>query len=57
MVIRSLALAIAAAVLAACTVGPDHVRPDLPVQERFVQGQAAGAQAGEAAPARPSRSA
>lgn len=38
MVMRSLALAVAAALLAACTVGPDFVRPDVSTPEHFAQG-------------------
>ena len=37
MVIRSLAPALAAALLAACAAGPDYVRPDLPVPARFAR--------------------
>ena len=37
MVTRALTLALAAALLSACAVGPDYVRPDLPVPERFVR--------------------
>ncbi|MFC5569572.1 efflux transporter outer membrane subunit [Lysobacter yangpyeongensis] len=35
--IRTLTLGIAAALLAACAVGPDYVRPDMPVPEHFAQ--------------------
>ncbi len=35
MVIRTLSVAVASALLAACTVGPDYVRPDLPPVEQF----------------------
>lgn len=35
---RPLALATLAVALAACTVGPDHVRPGTPVPDRFVRG-------------------
>lgn len=35
MVIRTLAIAVAAVLLAACTVGPDYVRPTLPPPEHF----------------------
>lgn len=45
MVIRSLTLALAAALLAACTVGPDYVRPDLPVPAQFARQQAGDAPA------------
>jgi multidrug efflux system outer membrane protein len=37
MVMRTLTLGIAAALLAACTVGPDYVRPTLPVPESFAR--------------------
>ena len=37
MVTRTLTIAVAAALLAACTVGPDHVRPTLPTPPHFVQ--------------------
>jgi NodT family efflux transporter outer membrane factor (OMF) lipoprotein len=46
MVIRSLTLALAAALLAACTVGPDYVRPDLPVPAQFARQQAGDSPAG-----------
>ncbi|GAB2510271.1 efflux transporter outer membrane subunit [Lysobacter humi (ex Lee et al. 2017)] len=36
--VRPLALATLAVALAACTVGPDHVRPGTPVPDRFVRG-------------------
>jgi NodT family efflux transporter outer membrane factor (OMF) lipoprotein len=35
--LRALPLALATAVLAACAVGPDHVRPDVPVAARFAR--------------------
>jgi NodT family efflux transporter outer membrane factor (OMF) lipoprotein len=35
--IRTLTLGIAAALLAGCAVGPDYVRPDMPVPEHFAQ--------------------
>ncbi|RYZ73642.1 MAG: efflux transporter outer membrane subunit [Lysobacteraceae bacterium] len=35
MVIRTLSIAVASVLLAACTVGPDYVRPDLPAVDRF----------------------
>jgi NodT family efflux transporter outer membrane factor (OMF) lipoprotein len=52
--LRVLSVGIAAALLAACTVGPDFVRPDLPVPEHFAQA-AGDAQADSqlAAPATP----
>ena len=43
MVMRSLALAVATAVLAACTVWPDFVRPDMPTPEHFAQAGTTGA--------------
>lgn len=53
MVITRLLLpSLLATALAACTVGPDHVRPDVPVPDTFIQSQApasAGADANEAA--------
>jgi NodT family efflux transporter outer membrane factor (OMF) lipoprotein len=48
--VRALTLGIASALLAACAVGPDYVRPDLPVPAHFVQATA-GAETGAAAPA------
>lgn len=47
MVMRSLAIAIASVVLAACTVGPDYVRPSLPPVERFANAQDASADAAQ----------
>lgn len=41
MVKSILTAAIAASLLAACTVGPDYVRPDPPQVDRFVRAQAA----------------
>jgi outer membrane protein, multidrug efflux system len=41
MVIRTLALGIAAALLAACAVGPDHVRPSMATPEQFVRAETA----------------
>ena len=38
MVMRTLSIAIATIVLAACTVGPDYVRPTLPAVEKFSNG-------------------
>lgn len=35
--VRPLAISVLAAALAACTVGPDYVRPDMPVPDRFVR--------------------
>lgn len=53
MVIRALTLGVTAVLLAACTVGPDYVRPPLPAVERFTHAEAAAnatpAAAGEAA--------
>lgn len=37
MVMRAISLGIAAALLAACTVGPDYVRPTLPAPEHFAR--------------------
>ena len=37
MVIRTLALAAAAVLLAACAVGPDHVHPDLALPDRYAR--------------------
>ena len=45
MVMRSLALAVATVLLAACTVGPDFVRPDVPTPERFAQAGTDGQEA------------
>jgi outer membrane protein, multidrug efflux system len=39
---RPLAVAVATMVLAACTVGPDFVRPDMPTPEHFAQTDKAG---------------
>jgi len=54
MVMRALAIGVTAAVLTACAVGPDYVRPTLPTPERFAQSQAAAmpaaADAGQAKP-------
>lgn len=41
MVTRALSLALATALLTACTVGPDYVRPTLPASERFVRDERA----------------
>jgi NodT family efflux transporter outer membrane factor (OMF) lipoprotein len=49
MVIRPLVLATTAALLAACAVGPNYVRPDTPVPARFAQ--AADTAAPQAVPA------
>ncbi|WP_457095744.1 efflux transporter outer membrane subunit [Lysobacter sp. P5_B9] len=38
--VRALTIGIAAALLAACAVGPDYVRPDVPTPEHFVQAEA-----------------
>ena len=35
MVIRTLTVAVASVLLAACTVGPDYVRPNLPAVDQF----------------------
>ena len=40
MVIRTLAVAVASVLLAACTVGPDYVRPNLPAVDQFSNGAA-----------------
>ena len=48
--VRALTLGIASALLAACAVGPDFVRPDMPVPGQFAQASAE-AEAGTAAPA------
>ena len=37
--VRPLAVGIAAAMLAACAVGPNYARPDVPVPEHFVQAE------------------
>ena len=50
MVIRTLAVAVASVLLAACTVGPDYVRPNLPAVDRFANSVPADATQ-EAAPA------
>jgi outer membrane protein TolC len=42
--VRALTLGIAAALLAACAVGPDYVRPDVPTPEHFVQAEAAASE-------------
>ncbi|GAB3103401.1 efflux transporter outer membrane subunit [Lysobacter terrae] len=51
---RALTLGIASALLAACAVGPDFVRPDMPVPAQFAQASvetdAATAPAGESVP-------
>ena len=47
MVIRSLTIAVASVLLAACTVGPDYVRPTLPAVDQFSNG--ASPQAAQAA--------
>jgi NodT family efflux transporter outer membrane factor (OMF) lipoprotein len=39
---RALPLAVATAVISACAVGPDHVRPDVPVAARFARDAASG---------------
>ena len=41
MVIRSLTLGVAAALLAACAVGPDFVRPDIDTPAKFARDDAA----------------
>lgn len=46
MVTRTLVIGIASALLAACAVGPDYVRPDAPKADAFVR-QPQAAQAGE----------
>jgi NodT family efflux transporter outer membrane factor (OMF) lipoprotein len=46
MVIRSTFIALASAVLAACAVGPDYVRPDASVPERFTQDRSNAADRG-----------
>jgi len=55
MVMRTLSIAVATALLAACTVGPDYVRPDVAVPGQFVQAAqpavAAGNDGAEHAPA------
>jgi len=48
--VRPLVIGIASAMLAACAVGPDFVRPDMPVPEHFTQ-VAATTDAGNQAPA------
>lgn len=48
--VRPLALATLAAALAACTVGPDYVRPDMPLPERFVRADATPAASPAAEP-------
>ncbi|HEY0661142.1 MAG TPA: efflux transporter outer membrane subunit [Lysobacter sp.] len=40
---RALMLGIATALLAACTVGPDYVRPTVPTPDRFVRAETAAA--------------
>lgn len=47
MVMRTLAAAIASVVLAACTVGPDYVRPTLPPMEHFANAQDANVDAAQ----------
>ena len=42
MSLRPLVVGVAAAMLAACAVGPDFVRPDTPVPGHFAQANAAG---------------
>lgn len=49
MVIRTLTLGVAAALLAACAVGPDYVRPDVPTPEKFVRNEAPAAASTDAA--------
>lgn len=49
--VRALTLGIATALLAACAVGPDYVRPDVPTPEHFVQAEAAPSPAGDNAAA------
>ena len=39
---RAASLAVVSAVLAACAVGPDHVRPEVPVSARFARDVAVG---------------
>lgn len=46
--IRTLALGIASALLAACAVGPDHVRPTVATPEHFVRAEPAIAASAEA---------
>ncbi|MEP6907904.1 MAG: efflux transporter outer membrane subunit, partial [Pseudoxanthomonas sp.] len=41
MVIRTLTVAVASVLLAACTVGPDYVRPNLPAVDQFANGASA----------------
>ena len=50
MVIRTLTVAVASVLLAACTVGPDYVRPSLPAVDQF-SNSASPQVAQEAAPA------
>ncbi|NDK37529.1 RND transporter [Pseudoxanthomonas gei] len=50
MVMRTLTIAVASILLAACTVGPDYVRPTLPAVDQFSNGQSPQL-AGETAPA------
>lgn len=47
MVMRTLAVAFASVVLAACTVGPDYVRPALPPVEHFSNAQGTSADAAQ----------
>ncbi|MFC3551958.1 efflux transporter outer membrane subunit [Lysobacter cavernae] len=47
MVIRSLTLAVAAALLAACAVGPDYVRPTLSTPAAFARDEAPAATTGD----------
>ncbi|WP_460733512.1 efflux transporter outer membrane subunit [Lysobacter tyrosinilyticus] len=46
---RSLVIGIASAMLAACAVGPDFVRPDMPVPEQFTQVAASSVEGGATA--------
>lgn len=39
--LRPFTVALSAALLAACAVGPDYVRPDMPMPDRYVRAQAA----------------
>ncbi len=48
MVTRPLALALSTALLAACSVGPDYVRPDMPLPGQFVRAPDAAAAASDA---------
>jgi NodT family efflux transporter outer membrane factor (OMF) lipoprotein len=52
VVTRALTLALTAALLTACSVGPDYVRPDAPVPDHFVRAQADAGTPSTAADAR-----